>query len=213
MIQELYLIGTVPFDLQGPARLEKLLHHLKPDQITIEMDAERIVEIDYINLHSVFPQSFEALFQRLRQSYPNLHPKTGKQLLRNYGYEYIEAVSYCNVKRASLICIDNFDTVRFEEKNIDLAELLANTPEHLQQRAENIYQGIWPELENKEEKISVMEFRDTLAAQKIRSCQGKVVHIGDMRHLNWEDDYFNLARRLYDLNPIRVRLNQAEQLK
>jgi len=219
MKQELYLIGTIDFDLQGPQRLEKWLHRLKPDQVTIDMDQERVNEIENTRLLSIFPHGLENLYQRLKKSCTDLHPGTAKKMLRNIGYDYHHAATYCALPGRELILTTHqnvgksntfMDTSsRYSRKELEIK--LAKSPPELQQEVENIYQGAWPELENESQTVAFMKSRDFSAEQTIRKCSGKVVHVGGLRHIFW-DEYPNLYQRLRNLNPTRIKLNEADQL-
>lgn len=108
-MSEIYLIGTVHIDIDGPSRLEKVLNSIKPGIVGVEMDQRRVDDLK-LGSASLLKNIF---FEQLHLILPQVSPAL-QATLRDYSsrladarfYEYLASEKYCNNHRKKLELID-----------------------------------------------------------------------------------------------------------
>ena len=233
MKPEIYLIGTNHFDLKGPERLEKLLNHLQPGYLSVEVDKLRARKAEQMEEElSESPEKLKAIVVATRCFYPDANRETVRETIRIANFEYLVARDYCQQKgiptSLPLILADSAESAAKINPEIyrDTAATSSMTLSELTEVVEQSYQDDFASPENLERFNSIA--RDAYTETKLRRLARKValyskikeffgqkwsdriVHIGGLAHSF--GNYHNLFARLKDLNPVRIKLSEADQL-
>lgn len=201
---ELYLVGTIHPDLQGPQRLQRLLPRISPDVVSVEFDQQTAIQLDQLQQYKQSPQGMQALADHWCGK-GNYNPENARQFISLLGFEYFVSKEYCRQQNKLLIFSDLGDT-KLAEQHLQYA--LSNSLETIRQQTEITYQN--PVIEVPVEHIPNLMRRDAYTETILRALSGKVLHIAGAWHLS--GNYHNLYERLRDLNPIRIMLNQADHI-
>ncbi len=98
-MNELYLIGTVHLDPDGPERLKNLLEHIDPEAVAVEMHkpAARVIEkLDTEFGNKLNPKKREKLISNVKKA--GYNAEFVEALLSVVGYEYLVPKHYCKQK-------------------------------------------------------------------------------------------------------------------
>ena len=209
MSLELYLIGINHYDLKGPTRLPKLLKHLQPNYVSLELDQQRAATAE--NAEKNYLHSTQGLQQLVTTFSHNqqFNPETVARLMPTLFFEYFAARDYCRKQNISLILSDKINPETNSAALQALQYSLSCNPQQLEQQIEKNYDS--RKLDFSQIIVAPWIQRDQIAESIIRQLSGKVVHIGGAGHIL--GSYYNLYQRLRDLNPERIMLNQADYLE
>lgn len=137
-MNRLWLIGTGHPDIDGARRLEALLDFIRPDAITVEVDAQRAANIDRLYQHSIPRLKADSAAQ---EKYLSEHEANGNNLetIRmlylpekiGSGYEYMVPKTLWEPRGIPVFLVD---AQRNEER---FSQVLANYP-HLTPHVESL---------------------------------------------------------------------------
>ena len=201
---ELYLVGTVHVDPYGASRLKKILHKLQPGFISIEATEspstwgfERQTAMRYHLGRMVEGKDF---FLGKGISCNDIHTGLAKEVIEEAGKQIQQ----------------------LEEKPISW----------LEHYTEGLYSNKYPVTPEQIERYGLFD-RDSFASARIRKAyldldgwwyafssstlgsllgerpNRRIIHIGGLNHIF--GNYHNLYEKLKDLNPIRIKLNEADK--
>lgn len=236
MKPEIYLIGTNHYDLKGPARLEKLLDHLRPGYVSVEFDLLRAQEAEQKDEMLQSPEQRRELEKEILCYFLNANRETVRRTSQINGYGYLTARDYCQQNgiptSLPLILTDSAESVLKITQEIetykDITDILSMSLSELTETVEQSYQDDFVSLENLKRFDDIA--RDAYTEKKLRQLARKVdlsskikdffgkkqkkpdriVHVGGLAHSF--GNYYNLFDRLVDLNPVRIKLNEADKL-
>jgi len=204
---ELYLIGTVSYDLEGPSRLKTVLYELRPEKIVLACTQNNIDEAAAIDKIVANNKSTD-LLNAMRQKFIDSDPETVLEWLNIAGYEYLISRDYAIEQKIELL-LTYPDLEELENDFSDqdlyrgLETALSLTVEELADKVSSLYQG---KIELEHEDISAKELIDEHVANFIRSIEGRIAYVDLLTH--FYGPYHNLYDRLVDLNPKRFSLGE-----
>jgi hypothetical protein len=228
----LYLVGTNHLDLKGPERLRKFLDFVRPDVIGVESTEEKATM--RLADHQRITQDIKQTGALLRMMYgKDEFEKLGKYLTM-VGYEmWVPDQFRQDNPNTSVLWLDetleesyhNSVTKEVFDDKVDaqgqfnekmLQEIMDMDFDDYQRRTDKSYDDhslakFWRE--NPEHFERLLVGRDKVVEPRIREAhQGTehtMVYIGGSIHF-FTDYHPNLFKRLADLNPTRVNLNQVD---
>ncbi|MBS3140268.1 hypothetical protein J4479_04660 [Candidatus Woesearchaeota archaeon] len=208
MATEIILIGTHHYDPQGRKRLTRLLNHLKPDVVSIELTEQKMKDRERLEAERKRPEYHSELQWYAR----NVGVKISniKFILETEGYEYYAARDYCQKQQIPLVPADPWLDEYFnssEKLQTEVKRFVKLRVEEIEERVQESYSSSVTLVES---EIKAFEKRDAEAEKIIRSLDGRIVHVAGLLHV-YAGNYNNLFKRLADLSPKRMRLNAAGQ--
>lgn len=221
------LIGTSHLDLNGYDRLNRLLKHLKPSVIGVEETEKSFEETSRFAELVACPKNLEAVINNAQKQFPEAKPETLRLWLSKAFYENRAVSDYSRANHIPIVyCESPEEIAHFEEKirnnrilkkvPKELSMFLSLTPEQARQDIEKEYArqvypvADFPELVKFYSKRD--EFAESVLRQSIlRQQQINLVYVCGLDHI-FGDYHPNLYDRLLDLNPRRIKLNEADNL-
>lgn len=238
MKPEIYLIGINHYDLNGPARLETLLDHLRPRYVSVEIDEPRAQEAKQMEETLWGPDGLSAFEKEILSKFPMADPETVRETTKVTYFEYLTSRDYCQQNgiptNLPLILADSAKEAAKiyddEETYKETAATLSMPPSGLTRVVEQWYQENPVNVLPSDVKRFNFVARDAYTEKKLRQLARKaamysrikdffgkkqkkpdrIVHVGGLSH--FFGNYTNLFNRLTDLNPVRIKLNEADKL-
>ncbi len=216
MPSQLYLIGTVHNDFDGPRRLEKILEVLQPDQVTVEYDQNRAINYHqlqvWLKTGIVTEEKLARVFLR---EFSGTYLETSRRVVRVADYEYGVSLEYCQRRGINLHFSEELASAETEIVLKDsqiwqyLNSFLNLPPEEAINHISQLYQKIdEEEIASSELERFALESRDKSTEKVIRALDRRVVQVSGATHVFGA--YDNLYQRLQDLNPTRIKLCDAD---
>lgn len=222
---QLYLVGTSHFDLKGSKRLEKLIDFLKPEYIMCEGNTQP--EYSF-NLHEFNSNNILSNRDNLIKNFGEAGFQKLYEFIHTTGYEqwvpFQYSKSHPNVQVCSIrddkvesqkpIVIKNSDFSKLLDDNAEIIQsVLSTTVEEYQNAMESNYFECHTDVPEANIIDKIREL-DKRYAQKSRllynSNEGNGLVIMGVGHIF--GNYENLASRLMDLLPNRLKLIEADYL-
>lgn len=211
MALELILIGTSHLDFKGPFRLQKLLLHIQPQTIALEIDAARASETEAYHDFLKSAGGAERMFEEFRRMLPDSHPETLRRFMYGQGFEYTTSKAFAQSRGILLnLCDDlkGFFTEKIAKQMVDeVSAYIKMTPEAVQSSVDKQYALVE---EVSEIELSILVPRDVFTERQLRTLSGRVLYVCGKNHIF--GNYDNLYDRLKDINPQRMRLSDADAL-
>ena len=205
------IIGTNHYDTNGRKRLTKLLRHLNPDIVSLELTEKMMKKMEEREARRKLPDY--PLEVKLYAKQAGVPVREIKSLLETEGYEYYTARDYCRQREIPVVpadpLLDQYVERQMERIIEQTVTLQKMNQKDKQARVNESYSSA---VELPEQDIAAFNQRDAETEKIIRSLDGKVVHITGMLHA-YAGNYNNLFKRLSDLSPQRMRLNAADKLR
>ncbi len=215
----LYVVGEAHFDIDGYKRLEQLVAALQPAVVGIEATERDFKKMFDAAQH---PNAVQSGIGNWKRPYQHSNTHTVELLVTNLVNETLLLGHY--LQEGRLLFCDNpavIESKEFEHaiaskvrRSPELKALVGMSPEQLRQTVAQEYaEGPYPVSGNLAQFYSV---RDEYAEQVLRGklpvpLKSHVLYVCGLDHLY--GDYFpNLFDRLADLNPIRMKLSDADRL-
>jgi len=218
---ELYLIGTNHFDQRGSERLNVLLESIQPDIVATEYSQGRAELFEECEPLFSDPIAKKRVLRNLYHDMPYTNPDTLEAVFLNYpDFEYHVPRDYCNPNGIPLILADPLIELKDIPNILEKNGLFGLSPLEFQERMEEAYDNV-PEMTTEQYNSfkdgKRIHQRDIKTAEILRSFTGqRVVYISGLAHIfggpETYDRNHTLWDRLQDLQPIRIKLNSADQL-
>ena len=218
----LTLIGTAHFDINGYNRLGKLLQKFNPDIIGIEETKEDSIETSDLVRRLTDKKTFLEALKNLQKKFPDSNPETLKLWLSSVNYEQRAVDDHSASKNIPVFYCDNpqvLADVDFKGEaenpksplNVKLGRILRLLPEELKSEIDREYSLTAYPVNDNPQLVRFYQERDRFTEALLRRQMGWVVYVCGLDHI-FGDYHPNLFDRLNDLNPQRIKLNEADKL-
>lgn len=223
MINELYLCGTMHLDLNGPARLAKILKSIAPEVVAIESYPEISKEVFEKRKEFESKDKYILLDQILTNIENKYQLSTGRvkrdsaiALLNCIGYEIWLPLEYSNKTNAKIIYLENKENAENINKKLSLDDLINDsqkinlfidmvqlTYKTLNKLLDRCYK-LCQEFGSNNESIEVTA-RNKIFAEKISALNGKILSITGISHVYGDEPTLQTLLKHY--NPKTFSLN------
>ncbi len=226
---DLYLVGESHFDLYGYGRLMRIFRFLRPFAIATEDTGTEFHEALQISKKLQQPKTLEIAIQNALKQFPKANHETLKLWLRSVHYS-VQAISdYSTPNSIPVLYCDDpavLTEVDFRgawgnqpsSANAEMTRFLSLPPEAAKQDIQIEYEQEYYPISDLPELVEFYSKRDNFAEPLLRQQisrrrlqQGVLVYACGLDHLygNYRPNLFD---RLADLNPIRMKLSDADRL-
>ena len=217
----LYLIGEEHFDIDKYARTAKLLTVLKTTLVGIENTEQSFMQelAAYTR-----PNALQDGISRIKTFHPSSNDATAKQLLENFIGQPLLFGSYlpgrlvfCDSPEVDSSQLVNDVNDYVQKKDTALEDLLRLSPDQLREVIAKEYRPASYPVADLPELVCFYSERDAFAEQILRSNlallqpRQLLAYFCGLDHL-YGDYHPNLFDRLDDLNPVRMKLSEADNL-
>jgi len=194
--------------------------------VTVEIDSERARMADEFQKLLSIPLMDAVLVGMVGIDFPGTNFDTLYEVIKTEGFEYTVSQAYARQADASLKLVDELSSGLRERDMAKLSEVkmgyLELSLDELGEQIEAIY-NLSSLTQVEQTRASVVSPENSLAARDARTekmlrevCGRRVVHIGGLLHIYGGEPFYvdgrNLYDRLADLNPTRIKLNEADLL-
>lgn len=218
-MNSLTLIGTDHKDLDGYARLMKLFNHYKPDVIGLETTEEEY-NISLRKLEKLStPEGFEEEINMYEHFTPEANPETLRQFILALCYDVEAARDYSQQGDVKIIPCDSEEERErfvsdlevsglFDIINEEFKEFIILSPDQARANIRMEYAKSFSFI--KGDYIPSLDRRDGFVERILRQQEGNVVYVCGQGHIN--GNYYNLSKRLNDLHPTIITLDEADKI-
>ena len=223
-VKMIRIITCSHLDFQKGERLRKLLKYYRPPLIGIETEAEEYHDSEKIAAALSDSQRLEFVCEKVQKMYQDANPQTIRMLMSTLFDDTIAVSSYVSEARIPLIFCDSVEESFLPQRYIkrmvqdkeskavtEMAKILRLSPnEYLDSIAQEYSEPSYPVADNP----SLVEFysnRDQFTEALLVKQEQDILYICYLDHI-YGDYHPNLWDRLQDLNPVRMKLNEADSL-